>query len=107
MSNDEMSQVESPLNIEKMDKSKNPRLEFKVQTTQGFKIISAEMAMAIYLKKLIEIYKKHTNHEVKILKFFVPLNKFNKAQKKCIKRIGNILERRLKYCKFAFQIKFY
>uniref|UniRef100_A0AC35G3M2 Uncharacterized protein n=1 Tax=Panagrolaimus sp. PS1159 TaxID=55785 RepID=A0AC35G3M2_9BILA len=53
-----------------MDESDDPQIGFKVKTFEGYKIISPEMALTIYLQKLINIYEKHVGKnadEIRVL----------------------------------------
>uniref|UniRef100_A0AC34GNR1 Uncharacterized protein n=1 Tax=Panagrolaimus sp. ES5 TaxID=591445 RepID=A0AC34GNR1_9BILA len=80
-----------------MDNSEDPKIGSKVKTLNGFKIISPEMALAIFVQKLVAMFEKHTNKEVLKIKFRPTEGILTRLQKKGIKVTAEFIKKDLVY----------
>uniref|UniRef100_A0AC34GNU4 Uncharacterized protein n=1 Tax=Panagrolaimus sp. ES5 TaxID=591445 RepID=A0AC34GNU4_9BILA len=82
-----------------MDNSDDPKIGFKIKTNQGFKIITPEMAVTIFLQKLIAIYEKHAGKSVDEIQFRL-LNDtvLTETQKEAFKNAAKRLKKFLVFC---------
>lgn len=83
-----------------MDASDDPKLGYKVKTTQGYQIISPEMAFTIFLQKLINIYQKYTGKNAEVVKFRLIDIVLTEEQKEAIIDIGNQLKKDISFLKY-------
>uniref|UniRef100_A0A914ZFH5 DUF4325 domain-containing protein n=1 Tax=Panagrolaimus superbus TaxID=310955 RepID=A0A914ZFH5_9BILA len=80
-----------------MDNTENPKLGFKVKTVKGLQIISPEMALTIFLQKIIGIFENFTNQEVTKVELRHFGSKLSPAQISALKFVESMLKKEVIY----------
>uniref|UniRef100_A0AC34GNN0 Uncharacterized protein n=1 Tax=Panagrolaimus sp. ES5 TaxID=591445 RepID=A0AC34GNN0_9BILA len=83
--------------LAEMDNSDDPKLGFKIKTIKGFQIISPEMALTIFLKKLVGIYENFTKQEITKIELRRFGNKLSSAQINALKFAESKLKKEVIY----------
>uniref|UniRef100_A0A914Q9P0 Uncharacterized protein n=1 Tax=Panagrolaimus davidi TaxID=227884 RepID=A0A914Q9P0_9BILA len=81
-----------------MDESDDPKIGYKVKTIEGYKIISPEMALTIYLQKLINIYEKHIGKNVDEIRIRLMDTVLTKIQKEAFENAAKRLKKSILFC---------
>uniref|UniRef100_A0AC35GL82 Uncharacterized protein n=1 Tax=Panagrolaimus sp. PS1159 TaxID=55785 RepID=A0AC35GL82_9BILA len=81
-----------------MDESDDPKIGYKVKTFEGYKIISPEMALTIYLQKLINIYEKRIGKNVDEIRICMMDTVLTEILKEAFENAAKRLKKSIVFC---------